>query len=101
MAFSVPSKQENIMNESSKKIAKLCAHRLHYFKLEGKYAKLRREVEMRITEEHLKALDSAGASNDRRASGDSYGASIKHDYVAFGEYRTFYIAPGKVLNIGH
>ena len=56
MAFSVPSKQENIMNKSSKKIAKLCAHRLHYFKLEGKYAKLRREVEMKITEEHLKAL---------------------------------------------
>jgi len=44
------------MNKSSKKIAKLCAHRLHYFKLEGKYAKLRREVEMKITEEHLKAL---------------------------------------------
>ena len=70
------------MNDSSKKIAKLCAHRLHYFKLEGKYAKLRREVEMRITEEHLKALDSAGTSN-----GDSYGASVDHAYVDFG---TFY-----------
>jgi len=45
------------MNELSKKIAKLCAHRLHYFKLEGKYAKLRCEVEIRITEEYLKALD--------------------------------------------
>ena len=44
------------MNKPSKKIVKLCAHRLHYFKLEGKYAKLRKEVEMRITEEHLKAL---------------------------------------------
>ena len=71
-----------MQNKSSKKIAKLCAHRLHYFKLEGKYAKLRREVEMRITEEHLKALDSAGASFD----GDSYGASIKHDYVDFGAF---------------
>ena len=69
------------MNESSKKIAKLCAHRLHYFKLEGKYAKLRREVEMRITEEHLKALDSAGTSN-----GNSYGASINHAYVDFGAF---------------
>ena len=79
------------MNKSSKKIAKLCAHRLHYFKLEGKYAKLRREVEMRITEEHLKALDSAGASNDRTASvrfdGDSYGASIKHDYIVHFAFR--------------
>ena len=72
------------MNESSKKIAKLCAHRLHYYKLEGKYAKLRREVEMRITEEHLKALDSAGTSFD----GDSYsyGASIEYAYVDFGAF---------------
>ena len=71
------------MNESSKKIAKLCAHRLHYFKLEGKYAKLRREVEMRITEEHLKALDRTAAVH---FDGDSYGASIEYASGAGGAF---------------
>ena len=38
------------------KIEELCELRLHYFNLEGQYAKLRRKTEMRITEEHVKAL---------------------------------------------
>ena len=38
------------------KIEELCELRLHYFNLEGQYAKLRRETEMQITEEHVKAL---------------------------------------------
>ena len=71
------------MNKPSKKIVKLCAHRLHYFKLEGKYAKLRREVEMRITEEHLKALDRSAAVH---FDGDSYGASIEYASGAGGAF---------------
>ena len=38
------------------KIADLCELRLQYFKLEGNYARLRRETEMKITDEHVKAL---------------------------------------------
>ena len=37
-------------------IADLCELRLQYFKLEGNYARLRRETEMKITELHVKAL---------------------------------------------
>ena len=42
--------------ESPNKIADLCELRLQYFKLEGNYARLRRETEMKITDEHVKAL---------------------------------------------
>jgi|TARA_R110000822_G_scaffold50686_1_gene132255 hypothetical protein len=38
-------------------IADLCELRLQYFKLEGNYARLRRETEMKITELHIKALE--------------------------------------------
>ena len=47
------------------KIAELCEQRLRYIKLEGKYAKLRREIEMQITEEHLEALSSMNDLTDR------------------------------------
>lgn len=43
--------------ESPNKIADLCELRLQYFKLEGNYARLRRETEMKITELHVKALE--------------------------------------------
>ena len=42
--------------ESPNKIADLYELRLQYFKLEGNYARLRRETEMKITELHVKAL---------------------------------------------
>ena len=42
--------------ESPNKIADLCKLRLYYFKQEGHYASLRRETEMEITDEHVKAL---------------------------------------------
>jgi hypothetical protein len=41
---------------ASQTIADLCELRLQYFKLEGNYARLRRETEMKITDEHIKAL---------------------------------------------
>ena len=41
---------------ASQTIADLCELRLQYFKLEGNYARLRRETEMKITELHVKAL---------------------------------------------
>ena len=42
---------------ASQTIADLCELRLQYFKLEGNYARLRRETEMKITELHVKALE--------------------------------------------
>lgn len=42
---------------STQTIADLCELRLQYFKLEGNYARLRRETEMKITELHVKALE--------------------------------------------
>jgi hypothetical protein len=41
---------------ASQTIEALCKLRLYYFKQEGHYASLRRETEMEITEEHVKAL---------------------------------------------
>ena len=41
---------------ASQTIEALCKLRLYYFKQEGHYASLRRETEMEITSEHVKAL---------------------------------------------
>ena len=41
---------------ASQTIEALCKLRLYYFKQEGHYASLRRETEMKITDEHVKAL---------------------------------------------
>ena len=41
---------------ASQTIEALCKLRLYYFKQEGHYASLRRETEMEITDEHVKAL---------------------------------------------
>ena len=42
----------------NKKINRLCKFRITLFRIEGFFAKLRRNVERKITEEHVKQLDN-------------------------------------------